>query len=143
MSDTAGTCWDCTGVMTDVDGNERRTLYLHFFDRGQPTLNWIDASFGAWRIVIAQITYLIYVLGVTAVRLDANAFLGLEGTDAAQRPLGRGASAVGERDEYDGVAVSPSRRLHVSGTQRGLRAHTGLLPVGARPGVRFHDQAGG
>ncbi len=86
MSDTAGTCWDCTGVMTDVDGQERRTLYLHFFDRGQPTLNWIDASFGAWRIVIAQITYLIYVLGVTAVRLDANAFLGLEGTDATQRP---------------------------------------------------------
>ena len=36
--------------------------------------------------MIAQITYLIYVLGVTAVRLDANAFLGLEGTDATQRP---------------------------------------------------------
>ena len=27
MSDTAGTCWDCTGVMTDVDGQERRSLY--------------------------------------------------------------------------------------------------------------------
>ena len=37
----------CTGV----DGVTRRWVYLHYFKEGQPTLNWLDPSFAAPRMV--------------------------------------------------------------------------------------------
>ncbi|MEZ4640139.1 MAG: hypothetical protein R2856_35155 [Caldilineaceae bacterium] len=46
------TDWSATDVVRGVDGVERRWVYLHYFKAGQPTLNWLDPSFAAQRLVI-------------------------------------------------------------------------------------------
>jgi maltose alpha-D-glucosyltransferase/alpha-amylase len=68
--------WSATGVVVGVDGRERRWVYLHLFKAGQPTLNWLDPSFAAARLVSADILHSLKVLGARGVRLDANMFLG-------------------------------------------------------------------
>jgi trehalose synthase len=59
-----------------VDGRERRWVYLHLFKAGQPTLNWLDPSFAASRLVSADVLHSLRVLGARGLRLDANMFLG-------------------------------------------------------------------
>jgi trehalose synthase len=78
---TAGvkdTDWSATGIVQGVDGSKRRWVYLHLFKQGQPTLNWLDPSFAAQRLVIGDEVHEIGVLGDAMVRLDANGLLGIE-----------------------------------------------------------------
>jgi trehalose synthase len=69
--------WSATAVVRGVDGRERRWVYLHLFKRGQPTLNWLDPSFAAQRLVSGDIVHSLRVLGARGLRLDANMFLGV------------------------------------------------------------------
>src|SRR5204863_457333 len=48
------TDWSATDVVRGADGVERRWVYLHYFKQGQPTLNWLDPSFAAERLVIGD-----------------------------------------------------------------------------------------
>ncbi|MBN1684208.1 MAG: maltose alpha-D-glucosyltransferase [Gammaproteobacteria bacterium] len=72
------TGWDATAPIEGVDGKVRRWVYLHYFRAGQPTLNWLDPSFGAQRILSAEIIQNIQELGAGILRIDANPFLGIE-----------------------------------------------------------------
>ena len=72
------TDWSATGIVRGVDGVKRRWVYLHLFKQGQPTLDWLDPSFAADRLVIGDEVDEIGVLGDDMVRLDANSLLGLE-----------------------------------------------------------------
>ncbi len=70
--------WSATEVVEGVDGVQRRWVYLHYFKQGQPSLNWLDPSFAAPRLVIGDALHSLGVLGAKMVRLDANGFLGVE-----------------------------------------------------------------
>ena len=72
------TDWSATGVVRGVDGVARRWVYLHYFKQGQPTLNWLDPSFAAERLVIGDAVHELGVLGDGMLRLDANGLLGIE-----------------------------------------------------------------
>jgi trehalose synthase len=68
--------WSATPIVMGVDGRQRRWVYLHLFKAGQPTLNWLDPSFAAARLISADILHSLRVLGARGLRLDANMFLG-------------------------------------------------------------------
>lgn len=72
------TDWSATDVVRGADGVERRWVYLHYFKQGQPTLNWLDPSFAAERLVIGDAVHELGVLGDRMLRLDANGLLGIE-----------------------------------------------------------------
>src|SRR5579863_3253596 len=72
------TDWSATDVVRGVDGVPRRWVYLHYFKQGQPTLNWLDPSFAAERLVIGDAVHELGVLGDGMLRLDANGLLGIE-----------------------------------------------------------------
>jgi trehalose synthase len=72
------TDWSATAPVRGVDGLERRWVYLHYFKEGQPTLNWLDPTFAAPRLVLGDAVHEISVLGDGMLRLDANGFLGIE-----------------------------------------------------------------
>ena len=72
------TDWSATDAVRGADGVERRWVYLHYFKQGQPTLNWLDPSFAAERLVIGDAVHEIGVLGDGMLRLDANGLLGIE-----------------------------------------------------------------
>jgi trehalose synthase len=78
------TDWSATDVIRGVDGIRRRWVYLHYFKQGQPTLNWLDPSFAAERLVIGDALDELGVLGDRMVRLDANGLLGIERTRSGQ-----------------------------------------------------------
>ena len=78
------TDWSATDVVTGVDGVRRRWVYLHYFKDGQPTLNWLDPSFAAARLIIGDALHSLGVLGASALRLDANGFLGVERRSAGR-----------------------------------------------------------
>jgi trehalose synthase len=72
------TDWSVTAVVHGVDGRPRRWVYLHYFKDGQPTLDWLDPSFGAQRLVLGDAVHSLRTLGDSVLRLDANGFLGIE-----------------------------------------------------------------
>ncbi len=72
------TDWSATDVVRGADGVRRRWVYLHYFKQGQPTLNWLDPSFAAQRLVIGDAIHELAVLGDGMLRLDANGLLGIE-----------------------------------------------------------------
>ncbi|MGU3497698.1 maltose alpha-D-glucosyltransferase [Mycobacterium sp. C31M] len=72
------TNWSVTRPIVGVDGVERRWVYLHYFKDGQPSLNWLDPSFAAMRLVIGDALHSLSDLGTGGLRLDANGFLGAE-----------------------------------------------------------------
>jgi trehalose synthase len=72
------TDWSATDVVRGADGVRRRWVYLHYFKEGQPTLNWLDPSFAAERLVIGDAVDELGVLGDAMLRLDANGLLGIE-----------------------------------------------------------------
>lgn len=74
------TDWSATDVITGSDGVARRWVYLHYFKAGQPTLNWLDATFAGPRLVMGDALHSLGVLGAAMLRLDANGFLGIERT---------------------------------------------------------------
>ncbi len=92
------TNWSATDVVTGVDRVKRRWVYLHYFKEGQPSLNWLDPSFAAQRLVIGDALHSLGTLGVGMLRLDANGFLGVEA-----RP--------------DGPAWSEGHPLSINGNQ--------------------------
>jgi len=70
--------WSATDIVRGIDGVNRRWVYLHYFKQGQPTLNWLDPSFAAQRLVIGDAIHELSVLGDGMLRLDANGLLGIE-----------------------------------------------------------------
>jgi trehalose synthase len=72
------TNWSATAPVLGPDGHEHRWVYLHYFKEGQPSLNWLDPTFAGMRLVIGDALHSISDLGSTALRLDANGFLGVE-----------------------------------------------------------------
>ncbi len=92
------TNWSATDAVTGVDGRHRRWVYLHVFKEGQPSFNWLDATFGAQRIVMADVVHALYVLGASGLRLDASPLLGVEGRPGLDKswveghPLAEGGS---------------------------------------------------
>lgn len=51
---------------------------MHYFKEGQPTLNWLDPTFAAERLVVGDALHELTVLGDGGIRLDANGLLGIE-----------------------------------------------------------------
>jgi len=92
------TNWSATDTVTGVDGRHRRWVYLHVFKDGQPSLNWLDPTFGAQRVVMADVVHALHVLGASGLRLDANPLLGVEGRPGLDKswveghPLAEGGS---------------------------------------------------
>jgi trehalose synthase len=72
------TNWSATAPVTGPDGVTRRWVYLHYFKQGQPSINWLDPTFAGMRLVIGDALHSLGELGTTALRLDANGFLGVE-----------------------------------------------------------------
>ncbi|MEO6943054.1 MAG: maltose alpha-D-glucosyltransferase [Terrimesophilobacter sp.] len=72
------TNWSATGPVLGVDGRTRRWVYLHYFKQGQPSINWLDPTFAGMRLVIGDALHSLGDLGSSALRLDANGFLGVE-----------------------------------------------------------------
>ncbi len=72
------TNWSATAPVVGTDGLERRWVYLHYFKMGQPSINWLDPTFAGMRLVIGDALHSLGELGTTALRLDANGFLGVE-----------------------------------------------------------------
>jgi trehalose synthase len=72
------TNWSATAPVTGTDGVERRWVYLHYFKEGQPSINWLDPTFAGMRLVIGDALHSLGDLGTSALRLDANGFLGVE-----------------------------------------------------------------
>ncbi|MGI4896416.1 MAG: maltose alpha-D-glucosyltransferase [Janthinobacterium lividum] len=72
------TNWSATREVVGVDGETRRWVYLHYFKQGQPSVNWLDPSFAGMKLVIGDALHSLGDLGTTALRLDANGFLGVE-----------------------------------------------------------------
>lgn len=70
--------WSATDVVRGADGVSRRWVYLHYFKEGQPTLNWLDPTFAAQRLIVGDALHELTVLGDGGVRLDANGLLGIE-----------------------------------------------------------------
>lgn len=70
--------WNATRPIEGADGKIRRWVYLHYFKAGQPSLNWLDPSFGTQKIIAADIIQSIHFLNNQMLRLDANPFLGVE-----------------------------------------------------------------
>ena len=94
------TNWSATDVVLGVDGRQRRWVYLHVFKAGQPSLNWLDPTFGAQRVILADVVQSLHVLGVTGLRLDANPLMGIEGRPGLDKswveghPLAEGGSNI-------------------------------------------------
>ncbi|WP_210508173.1 maltose alpha-D-glucosyltransferase [Naasia sp. SYSU D00057] len=72
------TNWSATGPVVGTDGVQRRWVYLHYFKQGQPSINWLDPTFAGMRLVIGDALHSLGDLGTSALRLDANGFLGVE-----------------------------------------------------------------
>jgi len=75
---TKETNWSVTAPVLGVDGKYRRWVYLHYFKQGQPSINWLDPTFAGMRLVIGDALHSMGDLGSSALRLDANGFLGVE-----------------------------------------------------------------
>ncbi|TQJ31130.1 maltose alpha-D-glucosyltransferase [Microbacterium sp. SLBN-146] len=72
------TNWSATAPAIGPDGVTRRWVYLHYFKQGQPSINWLDPTFAGMRLVIGDALHSLGELGTSALRLDANGFLGVE-----------------------------------------------------------------
>ncbi|MGB3909894.1 MAG: maltose alpha-D-glucosyltransferase [Pseudolysinimonas sp.] len=72
------TNWSVTAPAVGTDGISRRWVYLHYFKQGQPSINWLDPTFAGMRLVIGDALHSLGELGTSALRLDANGFLGVE-----------------------------------------------------------------
>jgi len=53
-------------------------VYLHVFKAGQPSLNWLDPSFAAQRVIMGDVAQSLHVWGDAGLRLDASPLLGVE-----------------------------------------------------------------
>ena len=113
------TDWSATDIVRGVDGVRRRWVYLHYFKQGQPTLNWLDPTFAAERLVIGDAVDELGVLGDRMVRLDANGLLGIE-RNAAGTSGGR-PSAVDHGESADRRHGAQARRIYLRGARAAAR----------------------
>lgn len=79
------TSWEATDKIEGVDGKVRRWVYLHYFKPGQPSLNWLDPTFAAARIIAGDIIKTKHIFGATVLRLDANPFTGIEIKEGSEK----------------------------------------------------------
>jgi trehalose synthase len=92
------TSWSATEAVVGADGITRRWVYLHVFKAGQPSLNWLDPSYAAQRVVMADVVQALHVFGTKGLRLDANALMAVEGRPGLDKawveghPVSEGAS---------------------------------------------------
>lgn len=70
--------WSATGEIPGADGKTRRWVFLHYFKKEQPALNWLDPSCAAQRAVFGDAVHTVHSLGARVMRLDAVPFLGIE-----------------------------------------------------------------
>ena len=84
------TNWDVTKVIKGVDGKSRRWVYLHYFKAGQPSLNWLDPTLAADRLIAGDIMQSLGVLNDDGLRLDANGFLGVEISPGNEKAFSEG-----------------------------------------------------
>ncbi len=109
------TNWSATAPVVGVDGITRRWVYLHYFKEGQPSINWLDPTFAGMRLVIGDALHSLGELGTSALRLDANGFLGVEKSAEGAARLGRRATRSRTRRTTSSPgwcarsAASPSR----------------------------------
>ncbi len=82
--------WDATKEITGIDGKKRRWVYLHVFKAGQPSLNWLDPTYGADRLIAGDVMQSLGVLNMDGLRLDANGFLGVEKRPGKQKAWSEG-----------------------------------------------------
>ncbi len=80
------TNWSATREVLGVDGITRRWVYLHYFKDGQPSINWLDPTFAGMRLIIGDAIQSLSDLGTSALRLDANGFLGVEKATDGEQP---------------------------------------------------------
>ena len=80
------TNWSATAPVTGPDGAERRWVYLHYFKDGQPSINWLDPTSAGMRLVMGDAMHALRDLGASALRLDANGFLGVEKSARGDAP---------------------------------------------------------
>jgi hypothetical protein len=104
---TKETNWSATGPVLGVDGITRRWVYLHYFKQGQPSINWLDPTFAGMRLVIGDALHSLGDLGSSALRLDANGFLGVEKSVA-----GMPAWSEGHHPRHRAGGSGPLVRLH-------------------------------
>ena len=76
--------WSATGEVVGADGKVRRWVYLTYFKRGQPVLNWLDPSYAGPRVVMGDLAHMVHDLGARVMRLDAVPFTGVEPDDPAK-----------------------------------------------------------
>ncbi len=88
--DMKETNWSITKQIKGTDGVNRRWVYLHYFKSAEPTLNWLDPSFAANRLVAGDVISSISILKNQMVRIDANAFLGIEMSENARKAWSEG-----------------------------------------------------
>jgi trehalose synthase len=70
--------WSASGAVPGVDGKVRRWVFLHYFKPSQPTLNWLDPSYAARRVIAGDATRNVVARKARVLRLDAVPFLGIE-----------------------------------------------------------------
>jgi trehalose synthase len=70
--------WSASGEVTGVDGKVRRWVFLHYFKPSQPTLNWLDPSYAARRVIAGDAARNVVARKTRVLRLDAVPFLGIE-----------------------------------------------------------------
>jgi maltose alpha-D-glucosyltransferase/alpha-amylase len=70
--------WSATPEVVGVDGATRRWVYLHVFKPAQPTMNWMDPSFAAYRVEFGDTARHIVDRGTKFLRLDAAPFLSID-----------------------------------------------------------------
>jgi trehalose synthase len=70
--------WSASAEVTGADGKVRRWVYLHSFKPSQPTLNWLDPSYAARRVVAGDVVRNVVGRKARVLRLDAVPFLGIE-----------------------------------------------------------------
>lgn len=70
--------WSASGEVPGVDGKVRRWVFLHYFKPSQPTLNWLDPSFAARRVIAGDAVRNVVARKTRVLRLDAVPFLGIE-----------------------------------------------------------------
>lgn len=70
--------WSASGEVTGTDGTARRWVYLHSFKPTQPTLNWLDPTYAARRVVAGGVVRNVVARKTRVLRLDAVPFLGIE-----------------------------------------------------------------
>jgi hypothetical protein len=132
------TNWSATAPVIGPDGHTRRWVYLHYFKQGQPSINWLDPTFAGMRLVIGDALHSLGELGTSALRLDANGFLGVEKSAEGLPAWSEGHPPLARGEPHHRRHGAKGRWLHVPGAQPHHRRHPRHGRRRGRPVVRLH-----